>query len=102
MTLSRWTLLAEPGLPAYQEWSDELRTFASSVRRADLAQHLNRVADLSVHAVSVVRDLRHNPDASADVIHAHQGARRRYRRMPPRLLNQPGGLHDSADPVWRT
>ena len=63
---------ADPGLPAYEDWSHQLRTFASSVTWPQLAPHLNRIADLSGHAVDVVRDLRQHTSATTDVIAAHQ------------------------------
>jgi hypothetical protein len=47
-----------PGLDAYQEWSDQLRTFAQQVTVPDLSAHLTRVAALSARAVAIVRDLR--------------------------------------------
>lgn len=61
----------EPGLPAYQEWADQLHTFAGSVHWSALAQHLDRVADLATHAVSVVHAVRQEPNPRASA-HSHE------------------------------
>lgn len=61
----------DPGLPAYQEWANQLHTFAGSVHWSALAQHLDRVADLATHAVSVVNATRESPNPQASA-HSHE------------------------------
>jgi hypothetical protein len=63
-----------PGLDAYQEWSDQLRTFAEQVTWPDLSAHLKRVAALSARAVAVVRDLRRGGGTTTppEVIQTHE------------------------------
>jgi hypothetical protein len=63
-----------PGLDAYQEWSDQLRTFAEQVTAPDLSAHLTRVAALSARAVAVVRDLRSGGGTTTppEVIQTHE------------------------------
>ena len=51
----------DPPLSAYQQWSDQLHTYAGQVSAPDLAPHMARIADLSAQAVSQVRDARQNP-----------------------------------------
>jgi hypothetical protein len=86
----------EPGLPAYQEWTDQLHTFAESVNWAELAQHLDRVADLSAHAVSVVHDFRQDtsPSVTSDAMRAHEND---YQKTVSALITELG----DATPVCR-
>lgn len=81
--------LGEPGLPAYQEWADQLRAFARSVSSAELAPHLNRVADLSAQAVSVVHDFRQDtsPSVTADAVRAHEND---YQKTVSALITELG------------
>jgi hypothetical protein len=76
-----------PGLAEYQAWSDGLQTYAQQVSDPDLSGHLKKIAELSEHAVAVVRDLRGNPAeiSSPDVLAAHEND---YHKTVTELVNE--------------
>jgi hypothetical protein len=50
-----------PGLDKYQGWSDQLVAYSRQVSAPDLAPHLQRIAQISADAVSVVAEVRRDP-----------------------------------------
>ena len=80
-----------PDLDAYQEWSDQLRAFARQATQPDLSPHLQRIGDLSGHAVAVVRELRQNPGAAATPasLKVHEDE---YARTISELVSESGDL----------
>jgi hypothetical protein len=51
-----------PSLQEYQDWSNRLAAYARQVSAPDLAPHLQRIAQISADAVSVVADVRRDPE----------------------------------------
>ena len=53
-----------PDVSKYQGWSDQLQSYARQVSAPDLSRRLHRIAELSVQAVSLVKDVRKDPGVS--------------------------------------
>jgi hypothetical protein len=62
-----------PALSEYEQWSKGLQSYAANASDPVLAGHLQKVGELSAHAVAVVHDLRVNPlTDSNEAIVAHE------------------------------
>jgi hypothetical protein len=62
-----------PALSEYEQWSKGLQSYAAKASDPALAGHLQKVVELSAHAVAVVHDLRSNPlTNSNEAIRAHE------------------------------
>jgi len=100
MLNSRLITMREPGLNAYQEWSSQFYTYAHSVSNPAIAQHLDRVAELSAQEVAVVQDLRAESIASPspDVIREHEKA---YDTSLLEMFNEVQSATAACDPHSR-
>jgi len=78
-----------PVLGVYQQWSDQLDTFARQVGQSDLSPHLTRIADLAVDAVAVVRDVRENANVATKPASV-MGYEDQYTRIMSDLIMQSG------------
>jgi hypothetical protein len=80
-----------PDLSKYQEWSDQLRSYAQRVSAPNIARHLDRIVELSSQAVSLVADIRKDPLVSPppDVIGDHEKA---YQKIANELVEEDSAL----------
>ncbi|MDV3305616.1 hypothetical protein K7Z75_18310 [Mycobacterium avium subsp. hominissuis] len=87
----------DPGLNRYQDWSDQLKTYARQVSTPDISRHLHRIADLSAQAVSLVQDTRKDPvvSPSPDAIRDHETA---YQNTLTQLVAEEGDLVSACHP----
>ncbi|ORA41832.1 hypothetical protein BST19_27550 [Mycobacterium bouchedurhonense] len=87
----------DPGLNRYQDWSDQLKTYARQVSTPDISRHLHRIADLSAQAVALVQDIRKDPviSPSPDVIRDHETA---YQNTLTQLVAEEGDLVSACHP----
>lgn len=87
----------EPDLIKYQDWSNQLQSYARQVSTPDISHHIHRIAELSTQAVSLVQDIRKDlvASTSTDVILDRETA---YHNTVTQLINEDKALISICHP----